>query len=402
MIEFKPDQIRVDLVELKSVTTAGGGSISVVDPNRSTAKKEVYTRIPVPMAVARQFKERHKTSKYINPVWTAVVYYETLVIALERHPLGAAGSATMTDEDGNVHIWTPECQRNIDSIVRTVINQGNRKWYFDGRYVYTFTDDEAMAAIQGDHLSSDGRFRAIEVEALPLHFVNDGEKLIVGDRTCVAYIAGNGQFAITPPIWKDVRTVGRKQTQQDNNDDEEEVTYPFDNLNEHLNVNLNFALRAAKDLSEHWGLDAIEAVNLPQLMLNLKTVNLPSVPKDVKSTYDCGMSFTHAFAWLMGYQRRVSSLDELLAVRGLLKYLTQKGLYYGRMFNHTAVYRAGMGDENVPLLSKEQAREAVKNLSTSEILDRIAARRELAKQRKSGSSERAVGNVVGGLMTETE
>jgi hypothetical protein len=402
VIEFDTNQLRVELVELKSVSTALGGSISVVDSDRSTKAREVYRRIAVPQAVARAFRERHKNSKYINPVWTAVIYYNNLVVALERHPLGAAGSITEVDENGKTHMWQPECMKNIDRIIAPLIDPKPNDWFFDGRYVYTFTSGSADAAVRGgEFLSSDKKFRAVEVEAIALHQLHNADKLVVEPRTCVAYVANNGEYALTPPIWKDVRTVGTKKTREDNEADDETDSFTFDKINEVLKVNLNFALSAAKTLSEHWGFEAIEPLNLPELMVRLRTVNLPGVSTSVKATYDCGMPFTTAMAWLMGYQRRAKSMDELLAVRALFKYLTSTGLFYGRMFQHAAVYRAGMSEEDIPMLTKDEAvHKMSKNFielnkaRTEEVLDRIRRRR--------GSTESATGNVVAGLMTEND
>jgi len=79
MIKFKPDMLRVEIYDMKSCTTALGGSMRIV---KDGAEDEACTRIPVPLAVARQFKVRYKTSKYIKPVLVAAVYYGESIIAL--------------------------------------------------------------------------------------------------------------------------------------------------------------------------------------------------------------------------------------------------------------------------------------------------------------------------------
>ena len=91
MIKFDANKLRIETHELKQCTTALGGSIRVVDEERSTEDNEVYKRIPVPLAVVRQFKNEHKRSKYLKPVVTAVTFYEDRVISLERHPNGCNG-----------------------------------------------------------------------------------------------------------------------------------------------------------------------------------------------------------------------------------------------------------------------------------------------------------------------
>ncbi len=395
MIKFDSDLLSIEVVQLKTVTTSLGGAISIVDNDRTTEEEEVYTRIRVPMAVARQFREHHKISTYIHPVWTAVVYYDTHIIALERHPLGAAGAATIKDDKGNVRMWIPKCQEYIEEYVVAIINQSPRDWYFDGRYVYSFRAADAAAAIlHSEFLTHDGRFRSIDVDAIALHNAHDIAKMQVHDRTCVAFIAGNGQYAVTPPIWKDVTSVGKKKVEDET--DEVHPTFVFDNISDHLKVNLNFILRAAKDLSQIWGYQVIEVLDLPQLMLALKTVNLPSVPKAVKSTFDCGMSFDQSFAWLMGYMQKANTIEELFVVRGLLKYLTSKSLFFGKLFRHEAVYQAGMGDDDVPLLSRTEAIHNAKSMSPAQMLRRLEMGRRI---RDTG---RTVETAMGSIMTGDE
>lgn len=394
MFQFDPDKLRVELVQLKSVTGALGGSISVVDQARSSEKKEVLKRIPIPTAVARSFRERHKTSKYINPVWTAVVLYGDHVVALERHPLGVIGSATTTTADGKTRMWIPDCQQNLDKYVIDVVESSARQWYFDGRYVYAFRSaDLATAVVHGEPLSSDHRFRSIEVDAIPLHQLDDASKLELNDRTCVAYIAGNGDFAVSPPIWKDVTAIGKRAKK---GDEEDQTSFTFDGIDEYLSVNLAFALTAAKGLSNHWGFDVIEALNLPQLMIKLKTVNLPGIPAPIKATYDCGMSFQHAFAWLCGFQHKATTLEEHLVVRSLMKYLTTSGLFYSQMFDAAAVYRPGKTGEDVPVLTKDQALENFAKLSSGDILAVVQAKRNSKKQRRQRNH--AHSQPVGGIM----
>jgi hypothetical protein len=395
----------VEIVELKAVTTALGGSISVVDEARSTDRREVYKRIPVPVAIARAFRARHKISKYINPVITAVVYYDDLVIALERHPLGALGTAVSHNAEGERIVWTPECQKNLEEhVIKPIAEASDREWYFDGRYIYTFGRlTHTNAVYEGDYLTADGKFRSVVVNAIAVHQLQNAEKLAIQERTAVAFVAKNGQFAITPPIWKDVRSVGAKKTEEHTKDDDDETrSYTFDRINDHLKVNLNFSLQSAKVLSAIWGFEVIEALQLPSLMIRLKTVNLPNIPNEVKSTYATGMTFTHAFAWLMGYQRRVQNMDELLAVRSLFKYLTTTGIFYGRMFEHAAVYRAGKDETDVPMMTKDEAYANVQNLSSTQLLARIQERRENQRTRRGGGRERAVGNAVAGLLTEDD
>src|SRR5271166_197109 len=112
MIAFTPNKIKFEFVQMKSITTAMGGSISIVDKKARGGIR----RISVPMALARDLIMRHKkTSKYLNPVYTCLVRYGDHVVAAERHPLGAMGALTF-NEKGVSKTWEPALKQNWEMI----------------------------------------------------------------------------------------------------------------------------------------------------------------------------------------------------------------------------------------------------------------------------------------------
>ena len=361
MITFDINKLRVETYKVKALTTALGGSISVLDEEASTDQKEVYHRIKVPMSVIRAFQVRHKTMKYIRPVLVAVAFYENRAIAVERHPAGCMGERwEWTDAAERVtKQWIPAIRHNIEKKINPVLEKGG-KWYFDGRYIFTFDNMTAKEAVlKGERLSKDGRFRCVEVDAIGLHKLDDGSKIDVTNRTCLAYVAKNGQYAISPPIWKDARAVGQAKVKGVNSSrGEGERDFQFDSVDGYCAVNISFALKAAKELSKEFGFEAIEPLDLPGLMVRLNTVNLPKVPSEVKDTFDSGMKFTHALAWLLGFARRCNDLDTYASIRSMLKYLTANGLFLKSAFDPANIFKAGHDLNSIPVLSKDEALKA--------------------------------------------
>ena len=142
MIKFDINQLNVEVVYLKSATTALGGSISVIDQEKSTPKKEVLKRIATPLAVVRSFIQRHKkVTKYLKPTLAAIIKYDGMVVALERHPLGALGEL---EEEGlfGKKTWEPATIANIEQHIKPIVANQMRDWYFDGRYVYSFSSKD--------------------------------------------------------------------------------------------------------------------------------------------------------------------------------------------------------------------------------------------------------------------
>lgn len=371
LIKFDINKLRVETYWVKSLTTAFGGAIRVLDEERSTPDREVYMRIPIPMAVVRQFKQQHKTMRYMRPCLVAVTYYENMAVALERHMLGCMGTRTTDNVKGEIVPWRPVSSHNIETFIEPLVKK--YQWYFDGRYMFSFGEEqENESAVEkavrtGEFLTKDGRFRCINVDTVGLHQIADTAKLSLADRNCLAYVTKNGTYAISPPIWKDAASVGQARIKGIGLGDAER-DFQFDTVDEFCAVNISFTLKAAKLLSEEFGFDAIEPLNLPSLMIRLQTVNLPRVPQEVKDTFDSGIKFTHTLAWLLGYAHRCKTLETYATIRSLLKYLTASGLFLRSAFDSQNIFRGEHSYDSIPVLTKEQAIENEKNLSVNERL----------------------------------
>jgi hypothetical protein len=182
-------------------------------------------------------------------------------------------------------------------------------------------------------------------------------------RTCIAFTASTGQNIISPPVWRDLNTVGKKKMDNGNDVDDAPVLgmkeNHFDKIDRMLSVNLSFALRASKVLIENFGYDSIEPLRLDDLMVSLKTVNLPKIDQSIKNTHDIGLKFTHAMAWLIGLGARAQTLESMTALRGMLRYLTARGIVHKTALSKESVFKKDMDMSSVPLISMAEAREAV-------------------------------------------
>ncbi len=383
MIKFDPSQITIDIVRLKSITTALGGSLNYVDESQSTDTKEVTKRLSCPLSVARSFIQKHKkVTKYLIPVWTAVVKYNDRIICLERHPLGTFGELEHEGLGGQVKHWEPDSQLNLFRYVYPLVSKPNRQWFFDGRYIYSFNDLNIETNIQSaPTLTKCGSFRKITAVSLDTQELANATKLDVVERSCIAFVASNGQFSISPPIWKDVSSVGSKQFEE--HDDSSAIgsdLFSFDKVNENLSVNLNFALAAGRLIGSNFGYSFVEPLQLPRLMIELHTVNLPNIPKQIKATYDIGIEFTHCMAWLLGLLQKADDLDTYIMMRSLLKYLTQKGLFFNKSFQTQNIFKE---DQSVNTIQLQNLDELVKQIDYTKINITNIIKKSKSKQSSS-------------------
>ncbi len=323
-------------------------------------------------------------TKYSKPVLSAVTFYENHVVCLERHPLGNLGKEKTEGLFGEVN-WTSDSEINVGKLLKPLTT--GKDWYIDGTYVYHVSKANLAAA---DDLSADGKFRQVKVEAIKLAALGDIPQ--VEERVCLAFYPSNGEMSLTPPIWKTLTNIGARQLSVKGNNasidemaDDASVRYvdneidetQFDQVDEKLCVNLGFALKAGRELSEVFGYDSIEPLGLDDMMIQLRTVNLPTIANEVKQTFDTGLRFTIAIAWLVGMTRRVETLDSYITLRSLLKYLTTKGVYRKGAFKPEAIFKSGAALENVKMMSIKDAKAEVESLGIDAFLKAARLAREL-------------------------
>lgn len=355
MIKFDITKLTVEHMYLKQVSSALGGMITVLDDKKSKkAKREVYSKLVIPHQLARAFKKAHTVTKYIKPVLAAVTFYDEHVVALERHPLGNLGKATTQGLFGDVE-WISESETNLDKYLVPLDRTSDL--FIDGTYLFTV---EESNVVRGTPLSSDGRFKAVTMSAIKLQNLALREKLMPEERTALCFTPKGKKPFLTPPIWKTLGNVGNQQIKRMDVDDVEDNnvistdTFQFDQIDQHLSVNLGFALKAGRELSEVFGYDEIEPLALADLMVQMRTVNLPNIANEVKQTYDTGFPFTHAVAWLIGLVNRTNTLESYITLRTLLKHLTTKGVYRKGAFEADAIFKDPKVTD-VPLKTIEEA-----------------------------------------------
>lgn len=404
MIKFDASKVSFEIVQLKTVTTSLGGSITIVDKVNSTEEKEAYKRIVVPMAVARGFiQSTHKITKYLKPVYTALVRYDDHIMAMERHPLAGLGELE-TDGLFGKKTWEPAAQQAF-AVVRDQLIASGHDWFFDGRYVYSFDGATVKRAIEeASNLTKDGQFRKVVTTTFDMQTLPSG-KVPADQRSCMAFVASTDEMAVSPPIWKNLNDIGSSKLDNrttdsdylDEDDDSVEIVvnnnYTFDTINNAFQVNLNFALKAGNEIGRIFGYEFVEPLHLSRLMIELHTTNLPNVPKEIKSTYGIGIPFTHVIAWLLGMSRKANTLETYITMRSLMKYLTKKGIFKADQFNAANVFKAGQTVADVPVIGLTELMK-IHNSSTfsfATVLDKVNT---TSKAKRMNNDIHAIGTLL--------
>ena len=359
MIKFDHSKIEIKRIKLKSINSMSG-SIQVVD--ETVTDKEKTYKLECHNSITRLYNKTHGATYYTVPYECAILLYDGNIIALEKANINQRLSEGF---DGESTEWMPRMAQTFKQVVGMMGEYND--WYIDGSYVYTFKQSLDSAVKEGKHLSSDGRFRSIYVTAIHLNYIGFTTDVYAESRTCLAYVANSGEYSIAPPVWKTLDSIGNTQIRKASAESENVgLTSQFDKVDNNLMVNLQFAIVAGIQLTRQFGYQSIEPLQLPRLMVQLNTVNLQQISTEVKQTFDIGLSFTQAMAWLLGINRRVTTYEEMITLKRLFRYLSANGIFSKKELNN--IVQADSGE--LPLLDLTAVYEELKQ-SSQGVLDEV-------------------------------
>lgn len=332
LFPYNPDNFTIKRVLIKSVTSAVGGGIRIVD-DRPDAKRNGTIRYDLHSSAARAFLKDHP-GEYAIPVNGAILMYGESAIAVEMAPINYIRG------ESDIAEWEPQLVRHLAQLNKEIESSGVT-WYFDGTYVFRFryADSESAAWETAMLLNRAGDFRACEMLRYTLSTLSNNVSYInIGFGLMYSPDEGD-TISVSPPIWASVGALNS------GGDDEGGLT-TFEGVNQKIGVNLNFALNAGVTISKLFGVKHIEPLALPRLMLQYKSINLGALPKEVKAVNPCFMGFAETCAWLMGFMHKANEFEQMWELRRLLAYLMKRGNY---MIDRTKnVYLEGMSCDVVP------------------------------------------------------
>lgn len=387
MISFDSSLIRFEYVKLKSVSTALGGSARILDEKASEEQgKEVTVRYEVPFAVARQFQKTHKPASFLFARDACIVWFGDQVVMIESRPDVDRRVKDITTPSGREWIATSEL--NFDRYIRK--EAVGDDWFTDGTFVYKLPDDIGYEISNAEYLTSDGMFRGLTVHSFKFADLEQSQLLSEpATRSIVACVRSTGEVVLTPPIWKNVLDI-RKNDDTTNKDDT--PTPRFDLIDQNFHVNLEFALNAGRTVGDVFGYDHIGPLKLDELMIHLRTVNLPKVPKSTRQTFGISMPFVQAFAWVAGLTAKCETMSEFSKMRALMKQLCTKGIFRSQMLNN--IYKDGVQNVAPPMIDPQAALERVQTTMSTDDLHTFWRKGQTDDDKIDQSVLNAIGSMV--------
>lgn len=346
LYKFEPANITFQKVKIKSISSMMGGVMTVLDENRTD--KEHFIKMKVPSTVALLYRKLYKFTKYLVPQEACIMMYNGVIVGVEKAIVNERLTVNLHNEEVE---WTSNMERNYDKLTSFMMYQD---WYFDGSFIYKFDCAIKDVVSKSSPLSSDDKYRAIPVKSYRMGLLCTVELPVESTRYCLVYSPISTVVAISPPIWGTLG--GARSAKQDDDSDSAGLLSQFDKMEEMMGVNLNFALTAGTEFSRQFGYKSIDPLQLPKMMVQLKTVNLPNLPIGVKATYDIGMTFKQTVSWIMGKLYRSESFNDMLICRKVLKYLTSRGI-----FRRDSILKMRKSDKELPLYTREVALDIINN-----------------------------------------
>jgi hypothetical protein len=319
LIKFERSKIEFRKVKIKSIN-ASNGYVVLEDGKRLECTSSLVSTI---------YKNIYGMTSFTIPAEFCLMMYEGLVVSLEK---AAFNDRYVITSNGEMVEWQPLMISKLEKIMMKI--HPDYDYYFDGSYVYTFAYYDILSKLRyGRKMTNDGKFVSIDVSAVNIsNIMSDGVHF--SRRNCLGYIASNGSYAVTSPLWATLVNIGESNMKKATMEIKGGMTQ-FDKVDRNMIVSLQFAIYSGKIISKTFGYQSLDFLQLPKLMIQLNTVNLPNVPMDIRNTFDIGIPFTQCMAHLLGLLRKCETLEDVCMMNKVIKYLSTKGIYSRKAISAT-------------------------------------------------------------------
>tara|TARA_B100000700_G_scaffold311500_2_gene393544 strand:+ start:3135 stop:4475 length:1341 start_codon:yes stop_codon:yes gene_type:complete len=238
--------------------------------------------------------------------------------------------------------------------------------YFDGRSLYRLPwprdaalNTDTLLGANARPVNEEGTVWSLKVAAVPMTAAADWVGL-VPKHNCTVFIYVPKS---NPSLWWHTPAISAMSL-----DNTLELTTGrdgIDKIDKELTLTLNFALDAARIVGRWCGAGAVDALELPKIMLALQTVNLSNLHPAERDLTPISMTFSCALAWLMGRSKVCETTMQCLDFRTLYTDLFMRRSCVS--VNRVQVRKKNTQNEEIPLLSVKSARDsALKHISRRE------------------------------------
>lgn len=306
MFKFNKESLQIEYITLLSLSKA------TIDPNVSFRDSEgLVHKMQIPVSVARIVRGRLKgVSRFPNGFPAALAFVDGRIVAMDV----AEGKSYKMFKDLGEWISCIETRKEH-------LNAIEGDWLWDGQYAYRFVGDVKPMG--------QTNFGSIDTKVFNLYRLGEKEGDLVENLVALCYRnPETKEWIKTTPMTRhsgaflqitgDVDKFNRTDQFVDGDD-------TFVEIDSNVFPNIRFVNYAAKALSRQFGYESVEPLGLPILMMEHQTFNIGGLPTEMQAASAAPMSFTCALAWMIGMNREVESLDDLIAVKSSTKMLLTKG-----------------------------------------------------------------------------
>lgn len=306
MFTFNKESMKIEYVTLLALSKA------TIDPRIQFRDEEgLIHKMAIPVSVARLVRTRlNGVSRFPNGYPAALCFVDGRIVALD---VATGKSYKMFKDLGE---WITCIETRAEAL-----NAIEGEWLWDGQYAYRFTGDVKRMG--------QTNFGSVDTRVFNLYRLGEDKGDLIENLVALCFQnPETKEWIRSTPMTRHsgafLQITGDvdKFNKVDHFIDEDSE---FSNIDSNVFPNLRFVTYAAKALSRQFGYTSVEPLGLPILMMEHQTFNIGGLPTEMQAASAAPMSFTCALAWMIGFNQKVETLDDLIAIKSSTKMLLTKG-----------------------------------------------------------------------------
>lgn len=301
MLNFDINKITVEHVLLKEITSKG--HIHYYQYNN--LKKVLVTKADKSLYVGLRAKK--KPTSFLKPKSAFIFRYDGHPINVEyvlaevyHYSNSQLIKRDKEEVEGLIKKWEEGQLEFKNKLIAILDKYKDSTFLFDGKYI-SVIDKEVLE--KAANMSKDGCFKLTNSMSINIKELKETK------RALIFYSAVNPKTnAVVNAFLPSFSKIDTKLKD-------------LDTLNETYFVNLNFPIDASRFIGDIFGIGALEFLQIEDIMLQLKVLNIYSIDTTVRNVNYFSKDIIPCLSWIAKFCYKAENIDQLISIKQLLSKL---------------------------------------------------------------------------------
>lgn len=354
MILFDSEKLTSEYVYISKITTTYVYVTS--DKHGLTYNKGVegnhndvaIKKVKIPQSVYARFVQNNALTDFPKPRLATLNFYDDIVVSIEiqHYDFNIRGYESAATWRSNFDTVLPMIKEKVKTIKDEVFINGESILWLNKHDKESYMSLNKSNSLRMYHVHAIKLFKIGVVGKKKAKDAQESSEIVVADDKkdmfdqnviltvhtgkALAYVPNpeapeDEQIIALSPLLE-TKKVRSQSGQMLNVNFEERAAYAISSEINPCYANIEFVLQSAKVIGKLYGNEALDFLNIPNILKDCKTVNLTKIHEKSRENNPINKTAETCLAWILGYIYREKDMNNIYKLNRMFRFIMNKGL----------------------------------------------------------------------------